>query len=203
MALGAVEEIVALLSRLPGVGRRTATRYAFHLLGEPPELARALGEGLLRLHERVRSCERCGNWGEDVLCEICTDPRRDASLLCIVSRIQDLMAIERAGVFGGRYHVLPGLLAPLDGVGPECIPLDPLRRRVHEEGVREVVLATPLSVEGEATAHYVAEALGGAGVRVSRIASGVPLGGELEWTDRLTLGRAFEGRRSLEAGEER
>ncbi len=197
MSLGTIEELVGLLSRLPGVGRRTAMRYAFHLLSEPPELARALGEALSGLHERVRACERCGNWGEEAYCEICSDPRRDGSLLCVVSRVQDLMAIERAGVFRGRYHVLPGMLAPLDGVGPEHIPIAPLCRRVREEGVQEVVLATPLSVEGEATAHYVAEELSGLGVRLSRIASGVPLGGELEWTDRLTLGRAFEGRRVL------
>ncbi len=204
MALGPIEELVTLLTRLPGVGRRTATRYAFHLLSEPPEVAAALGRALGTLHERVRRCERCGNWGEQAQCEVCRDPGRDGSQLCVVARVQDLLAIESAGAFRGRYHVLHGLLAPLEGVGPEQLPLEPLLRRVRDEGVREVVLATPLSVEGEATAHYVAEALAPLEVTVSRIASGVPLGGELELTDRLTLGRAFAGRRRFhEGGPER
>lgn len=192
-----IAELVSLLARLPGIGERTATRLAFHVLGSDPVYARALGESLAQVHGRVKRCAVCGNYGADEVCDICRDPRRDASLLCVVARVPDLVAIERSGSFRGRYHVLHGLLAPLDGVGPEELPLGDLAARCEREGVREVVVATPLSVEGEATALYVAEVLRGHDVRVSRIASGVPHGGELEFTDQVTLGRAFEGRKPL------
>ncbi len=192
-----IAELVALLGRLPGVGERTATRLAFHVLGETPDYAHALGESLRSIHERVQRCEECGNYGAEARCTICSDARRDASIVCVVARVPDLVAIERAGSFRGRYHVLHGLLAPLDGVGPDALPLDALVRRARADGVREVIVATPLSVEGEATALYVAQVLRPLGVRVSRIASGVPHGGELEFTDQITLGRAFDGRRDL------
>lgn len=192
-----IGELVGLLARLPGVGERTATRLAFHVLGEEPEYAAALGEAIARIHERVRRCEVCGNYTADARCAICRDERRDPTLLCAVGRVPELWAIERSGMFRGRYHVLHALLAPLEGVGPEQIPLDPLVERVRREGVREVIVATPLSVEGEATALYVAEALRPLGVQVSRIASGVPHGGELEYTDQVTLARALEGRRQI------
>ena len=190
-------ELVMLLGRLPGVGERTASRLAHHVLGADPLYAAALGESIARIHERIRRCERCGNWTAEVRCRICTDPRRDGSVLCVVARVPDLVAIEKSGTFRGRYHVLHALLAPLDGVGPDAIDLAALLSRLADEEVREVVVATPLSVEGEATALYLAQALKGAGARVSRIASGMPHGGELEYADQITLGRAFEGRKVL------
>ncbi len=192
-----IAELVSLLARLPGIGERTATRLAFHVLGSDPLYAKALGESLAQLHGRVKRCAICGNYGAEDICRICQDPRRDASLLCVVARVPDLVAIERSGSFHGRYHVLHGLLAPLDGVGPEELPLRDLVARCEKDDVCEVVMATPLSVEGEATALYVADVLRAHDVRVSRIASGVPHGGELEFTDQVTLGRAFEGRKPL------
>lgn len=197
MSSDPIGELVALLSRLPGVGERTATRLAFYVIGTEREYALALGASLSRIHDRVRKCARCGNFTGDTECAICTNPERDASILCLVARVQDLVAIERSGMFRGRYHVLHGLLAPLDGVGPSDLPLDELLQRVRDEGVREVVIATPLSVEGEATALYAAQVLDPLGIAVSRIASGVPHGGELEFTDQVTMGRAFEGRRRM------
>ncbi len=188
---------MGLLARLPGIGERTAQRLAFHVLGADREYAAALGEAVQRIHDRVRRCEVCGNYGAEARCAICRDPRRDPSVLCAVARVPDLVAIERSGSFRGRYHVLHGLLAPLDGVGPDQLPLDALTARLAAEGVGEVVVATPLSVEGEATALYVSQVVRPLGVRVSRIASGVPHGGELEFTDQVTLGRAFEGRREI------
>lgn len=190
-------ELVALLARLPGVGERTATRLAFFVLAQDREYADALGASLGTLHDRLQRCEACGNFGVAARCAVCADPRRDGRQVCVVARVQDLVAIERAGTFRGRYHVLHGLLAPLDGVGPEALPIDGLLARVAPEGIEEVIVATPLSVEGEATALYVAEALRPRRLRVSRIASGVPHGGELEFTDQITLGRAFEGRKDL------
>jgi len=192
-----IAELVSLLGRLPGIGERTATRLTFHVLGSDPTYARALGESLAQIHGRVKRCTICGNYGAEETCAICRDPRREAELLCVVARVPDLVAIERSGSFRGRYHVLHGLLAPLDGVGPDDLPLHDLVARCESDGVREVVVATPLSVEGEATALYVAEVLRPKRVKVSRIASGVPHGGELEFTDQITLGRAFAGRKPL------
>lgn len=190
-------ELVALLGRLPGIGERTATRLAYFILSEEEPYASALARSLEGLHARVRRCATCGNFTSQERCRVCADPRRDGSLLCVVARVPDLVAIERAGNFRGRYHVLHALLAPLDGMGAERIDLDAIIRRIQGEAVTEVVLATPLSVEGEATALYVADALRPLGVRVSRIASGIPHGGELEFADQVTLGRAFEGRKAL------
>lgn len=190
-------ELVALLGRLPGIGERTATRLAYFVLSEDAAYASALSGSLAVLHERVRRCASCGNFTSSDRCRICTDPRRDTSVLCIVARVPDLIAIERAGSYRGRYHVLHALLAPLDGMSADRIDLDALSARVRADDVREVVLATPLSVEGEATALYVAQALRPLGVKVSRIASGIPHGGELEFADQVTLGRAFEGRKDL------
>lgn len=192
-----ITDLVRLLSQLPGVGERTATRLAHHLLAGEPEYASALGEAIALLHQRVRRCDRCANFCSGPLCRICTDPRRDPEILCVVARVPDLDALEKSGSFRGRYHVLHGLLAPLDGVGPEDLPLDALVARVRDDGIKEVVAATPLSVEGEATALYLAEVIRPLGVKVSRIASGIPHGGELEYTDQVTVGRAFEGRREL------
>lgn len=193
-----IDELVALLSRLPGVGERTATRLAFFVIGEPPGYAQALGASLHSVHDKIHKCEQCGNYGSESLCNICRDPRRDPATVCVVARVPDLFAIERSGSFRGRYHVLHKLLSPLDGVGPEDLDLESLRKRIESEAVREVIVATPLSVDGEATALYINEVLRGSEASISRIASGVPHGGELEFTDQITLGRALETRRAIE-----
>jgi recombination protein RecR len=192
-----IASLISLLSRLPGIGTRTAARLAFHVLEGEQQYAEALGEALRGIHDRVTRCELCGNYGAESRCAICQDPRRDTSLICVVAKVPDLIALEALGSFRGRYHVLHGLLAPLDGIGPNQLPLDALERRIAEEGVNEVIVATPLNVEGEATALYVADALSASAVRVSRIAAGVPHGGELEFTDQVTLGRALEDRRAV------
>jgi recombination protein RecR len=192
-----IAELVSLLSRLPGVGERTAARLAYHVLGASREYADALGNALATLHDRVRRCGQCGNYATEALCAICADPRRDSSLLCVVARPPDVAALERGGSFRGRYHVLHALLAPLDGVGPDALELPALCSRVQRDEIGEVIVATPLSVEGEATALYIAQELRPLGVKCTRIASGVPHGGELEWSDQITLARALEGRREL------
>lgn len=198
--------VARLLERLPGVGERTAARYVLHLLSEDPQLARAIGESIALLHDRVKPCTKCGNFAEmegdpasasELLCEVCADARREASLLCVVARVQDLEAIERSGAMRGRYFVLGKLVSPLEGIGPEDLPLDRLRARIRDDGVREVILATPPSVDGEATALLLGRELAELGVTVSRIASGVPHGSELEFADQVTLGRAIAGRRGV------
>jgi recombination protein RecR len=192
-----IASLISLLSRLPGIGERTAARLAFFVLEEEAQYAGALGQSLSTIHEEVTRCELCGNYGAESRCAICQDPRRDESLVCVVAKVPDLIALEAIGTFRGRYHVLHGLLAPLDGVGPDQLPLDALERRISEEDIKEVIVATPLNVEGEATALYLADALASSPVRVSRIAAGVPHGGELEFTDQVTLGRALEDRRAV------
>lgn len=192
-----IEHLVVLLARLPGVGTKTATRLAFHLITAPEEYPRALAEALVTLVERVRPCALCGNFTVEERCRLCSDPRRDAGQICVVSRVQDLLALERAGAYRGRYHVLHGLLSALDGVGPEDLRIAELLERVRtaEEPVREVILAISPSVEGETTVLYLRGALAALGPRVTRIAAGVPIGGELEYTDQVTLGRALAERR--------
>lgn len=195
--------IARLLERLPGVGERTAFRYVVHLLGADPEVSRALGRALVELHDHVRPCARCGNLaevevpGEPVTCDVCADGKRDATLLCVVAKVSDLGAIERSGAMRGRYFVLGRLVSPLDGVGPDDLPLGALAERIREDGVREVIVATPPSVDGEATALLLARELETLGVTVSRIASGVPHGSDLEYADQVTLGRAIAGRRGV------
>lgn len=197
-----LRRIIELFARLPGVGEKSAQRFAMHLIG-PNDYARELGRELLELAERVRPCERCGNVAElgddgQAVCTICRDAQRDARVLCIVAKVQDLMAIERSGAMRGRYFVLGRLLSPLDGIGPDELPLPALLRRIEADGVTEVILATPPSVDGEATALLLARELGGRGLKMSRIASGVPHGGDLEFADQITLGRAIDGRRPLD-----
>jgi recombination protein RecR len=192
-----IEGLVALLGRLPGVGERTAQRLAYFVLGATPDYAKALGKALAELHDRVRRCERCGNWGTERLCTICSDARRDRSLVCVVARPPDVAAMERGGGYRGVYYVLHALLAPLEGIGPSALTLEGLLGQAKSGEAHEVILATPLSVEGEATALYLGELLQDAGIAVSRIASGVPHGGDLELTDQVTLTRALEGRRKL------
>jgi recombination protein RecR len=192
-----IASLIGLLARLPGIGERTAARLAFHVLEGDAQYAVALGRALGTIHEEVTRCEVCGNYGAESRCAICQDPRRDETVICVIAKVPDLIALESLGSFRGRYHVLHGLLAPLDGVGPDQLPLDGLERRIEDQGVREIIIATPLNVEGEATALYVADALSNKSVKVSRIAAGVPHGGELEFTDQVTLGRALEDRRSV------
>jgi recombination protein RecR len=195
--------LVHLFSRLPGVGEKTAQRFVLFLVGSDSDLSRKLAEELASLGTRLRPCESCGfvaevgAAGAPIKCSICTDNKRDAQLLCVVARIADLLAIERSGAMRGRYFVLGKLLSPLEGTGPDDLPLATLRRRIEEQKVREVVVATPPSVDGEATALFLARELRDTGVRVSRIASGVPHGGDLEFADQITLGRAIEGRKQL------
>lgn len=198
MAKDALSELVTLLARWPGIGERTATRLAYHVLTSEPGEAHALAQAFATLHARIRRCERCANFDEAPLCRICSDTRREGALLCVVARVQELNAIEKTGGYRGRYHVLHGLVSPLDGTSAESLGLDAIADRVTREGVTEVIVATPLSVEGEATALYVREVVKALGVKVTRIASGVPHGGELEYTDRVTLGRAFDGRTPLD-----
>jgi recombination protein RecR len=196
-----VQRLVKLLSRLPGVGEKTAQRYVLWLLTADEALARSLGAELSLLRDEVGPCERCGNVAEihegRALCEVCTDGKRDAKVLCVVARVHDLMAIERAGAMRGRYFVLGKLLSPLEGVGPEDLPLARLVERIRGDGVTEVIVATPPSVDGEATALLLKRELAPLGVAVTRIASGVPHGGDLEFADPITMGRALAGRQRL------
>jgi recombination protein RecR len=191
-----IGEMVQLLGRLPGIGERTATRLANYLLGAPAEYVQALGKAIAEIQHHTGRCSICGTYTSGSLCSICGDPVRDSSLLCVVARPADLAAVERTG-FRGRYYVLHGLISPLEGMGPEKILLAPLIELIERQSVTEVILATPLSVEGEATALYLAEELKSRAVRCTRIASGVPHGGELEYTDQITLSRALQGRREL------
>jgi recombination protein RecR len=198
-----IRKLVSLLSRLPGVGEKTAQRYVLHLLTGDPSVAKELGAELATLHDELRPCERCGNVAEVVpgepvvVCAICKDSKRDARLLCVVGRVHDLLAIERTGAMRGRYFVLGRLLSPLEGVGPEQLPLPRLVARIREEGVSEIIVATPPSVDGEATALLLKRELAPLGVTMTRIASGVPHGGDLEYADPITMGRALSGRQSL------
>ena len=192
----AVENLVAQLSRLPGVGQRTAQRLAFHLLQRPKEEALALASAIEDVKERVRFCRECGNLTEEELCAICTDTRRDHALVCVVEQPVDVISLERTHEFRGLYDVLGGALSPLDGVEPGDLRIDELLRRVETNGVQEVVLATNPNMTGEATAAFLADRLRGR-VRVTRLASGLPVGGDLEYADEVTLGRALSGRREM------
>ena len=196
MVSPAVENLVAQLSRLPGVGTRTAHRLAFHLLQRPKEEALALASAIEDVKERVRFCSECGNLTEDEVCAICRDARRDHTLICVVEQPVDLISVERTSEFRGLYHVLGGALSPLDGVEPEHLRIDELLSRVDRNGIHEVVLATNPNMTGEATAAYLADRLRGR-VRVTRLASGLPVGGDLEYADEVTLGRALVGRREM------
>jgi recombination protein RecR len=198
-----LQRIISLLSRLPGVGEKTAQRYVLHLLTTHESIARDLGAELATLHDKVKPCETCGNLAEiahasDVaVCAICSDGKRDSTILCIVARVSDLMSIERAGSMRGRYFVMGRLLSPLDGVGPEDLPLARLSELITRQGVTEVIVATPPSVDGEATALLLKRELAPLSVTLTRIASGVPHGGDLEFADPITMGRALSGRQRL------
>lgn len=196
--MSAIEDLTAELARLPGIGRKTAQRLTFHLLKEPPETALKLAEAIRRVRAQVQACETCGNLGDDNPCAICRDPRRDATVLCVVEEAGDVSAIERAGRFRGRYHVLGGRLSPLEGVGPEALQIDRLVARVSNgAGVREVIVATNPSMEGEVTATYLQQVLKPTGIRVTRIARGLPVGGDLEYADGVTIAQALSARREM------
>jgi recombination protein RecR len=195
--VSAIEDLTGELSRLPGIGRKTAMRLTYHLLKQPPEQSRRLADSLLALAERVRPCARCFNLTEEELCSICRDPRRDAALICAVEEAADIGAIERAGEYRGQYHVLGGRLSPLDGVTPDDLTIPQLVRRVAGGEVREVILATNPSLEGEATALYVQRQLAPYPLSVTRIARGLPVGGDLEYADGVTIAQALTARRAM------
>lgn len=190
-------EVITSLARLPGVGRKTAQRLAFHLLRCPREEALELARAVTRLREETITCSACGNIADGEVCRICADPRRDRSVVCLVEQPSDVVAIERTAAFRGLYHVLGGSLSPLEGVTPEALRIAELERRLDAGEVREVIVATNPTTQGEATAHYLAELLRGRPVRVTRIARGVPIGSDLELSDQASLTRALEGRSDL------
>lgn len=192
-----LSNLISYLKKLPGIGERTAERLAFWLLRAPEEDAQGLAQAILQLKEAIRLCSRCGALAEEETCPICLDPERDPSLVCVVEGPDDLYAIERTGAFRGRYHVLQGLISPLDGVGPEDLNIGPLEDMCRSGGIGEVILATSPTIEGEATALYLARKLGPLGVEVTRIARGVPMGGDLQYADKLTLSKSIEGRRKV------
>ncbi len=193
----ALEDIVALFARLPGIGKKSAARIAFHLLKADAQYADLLAECIAGLKDRVRFCSQCGAYTEDDPCPVCSSPARDHSLMCVVEQPQDVLTLEASHEYHGLYHVLGALISPLDGIGPDALRLDRLLERVARLGVSEVVLATNPTVEGDTTALYVKKVLEGSGARVTRLATGIPVGGDLEYADRLTLARSFRGRTSL------
>jgi recombination protein RecR len=195
--VSAIDELSAEFAKLPGIGRKTALRLTYYLLKRPPEQGRRLAAALVTVADRVRTCEQCYNLTEDPVCSICRDGRREPSLICAVEEAADIGAIERAGEFRGVYHVLGGRLSPLDGVGPDDLTVSQLVARVAAGAVREVILATNPSLEGEATALYVQRQLAGYPLTVSRIARGIPVGGDLEYADGVTIAQALSARREM------
>ena len=193
-----VQSLIDELGRLPGIGPKSAQRIAFHLLKVPADDVARLAHAITDAKARVRFCERCFNIADDVLCPICNDDTRDSSVLCVVEESRDIVAIERTGEFRGRYHVLLGAMSPLEGIGPEQLKIRELVARIDPEGVQEIILCTNPNTEGEVTAMYLARLLKPIGLAVTRIASGLPVGGDLEYADELTLGRALEGRRAVD-----
>jgi recombination protein RecR len=195
---GAVQDLIDELGRLPGIGPKSAQRIAFHLLAAEQADVERLAATLLRVKSEVHFCSICGNVAEADVCRICRDPRRSPAVICVVEEPKDVVAIERTQEFRGRYHVLGGAISPIDGVGPEQLRIRELLERLRDDTVTEVILATDPNLEGEATATYLARMLGPLGVTVTRLASGLPVGGDLEYADEVTLGRAFAGRRRVE-----
>ncbi|MFC6153861.1 recombination mediator RecR [Nocardioides yefusunii] len=198
---GVVQDLIDELGRLPGVGPKSAQRIAFHILQAEPEEVQRLADVLTVVKQKVKFCTICFNVSEDAQCRICRDPRRDPSVLCVVEEYKDVVAIERTREFKGRYHVLGGAISPIDGVGPEQLHVRELMMRLADGSVTEVILATDPNLEGEATATYLTRMLSPLGLRVTRLASGLPVGGDLEYADEVTLGRAFAGRRSADGSE--
>jgi len=197
MYQGAVQDLIDELGRLPGIGPKSAQRIAFHMLEADREDMLRLADAIRTVKDRVRLCSVCFNVSEDEVCSLCRDERRDRSQICVVEESQDVMAMERTRAFQGRYHVLGGAINPIAGIGPEQLHVRELLTRLQDEAVQEVILATDPNLEGEATATYLGRLLGATGIRVTRLASGLPVGGDLEDADEVTLGRAFEGRRLI------
>jgi recombination protein RecR len=200
MYAATVQELIDELGRLPGIGPKSAQRIAFYLLKLPPEDALRLAQAITVVKERVSWCRRCYNiaeGGDTAECDICADPRRDPSLVCVVEEPRDVVAVEKTREFAGRYHVLQGAISPIDGIGPDRLRIRELLARIDNEGIKEVILCTNPNIEGDATALYLASLLKDLPVKVTRIASGLPVGGDLEYADELTLGRALEGRREV------
>jgi recombination protein RecR len=196
---GPVQDLIDELGRLPGVGPKSAQRIAFHLLKLPKADALRLADAIVEVKDKVAFCQRCFNVSESDLCSICADDRREPHVLCVVEEPKDIVAVEKTHEFRGRYHVLQGAMSPIEGIGPDQLKVKELLTRLEPEGVTEVILCTNPNIEGEATAMYLARLLKPLGVRVTRIASGLPVGGDLEYADELTLGRALEGRRDVDA----
>jgi recombination protein RecR len=194
---GPIQDLIDELARLPGIGPKSAQRLAFHLVKAPVQDARRLSEAIMGAKEKVRFCRECFSVSEGELCRICRDPGRDPTVVCVVEEPKDQAAIEKAGVIRGRYHVLGGAISPLEGIGPDDLRVQDLLDRVSRNGVHEVILATNPNLEGNATAMYVAALLKPLGVTVTRLASGLPVGGDLEYADEVTLGQALEGRREM------
>ena len=195
--MSAIDDLTGELARLPGIGRKTALRLTYHLLKQPPEQSRRLADALSTLADKVRPCTRCFNLTEDELCVICRDARRDPALICVVEEAADIGAIERSGEFRGQFHVLGGRLSPLDGITPDDLTIPQLVHRIATGGVREVLLATNPSLEGEATALYVQRQLSGHSLSITRIARGLPVGGDLEYADGVTIAQALSARRAM------
>jgi recombination protein RecR len=195
---GVIQNLIDELGQLPGVGPKGAQRMAFHLLAADPADVKRLAAALLEVKERVRFCRVCGNVAEEEKCRICRDPRRDPAVICVVEEPKDVVAIEKTREFRGRYHVLGGAISPIDGIGPDDLRIKELMKRLADGSVTELILATDPNLEGEATATYLARLVKPMGLRVTRPASGLPVGGDLEYADEVTLGRAFEGRRLLD-----
>jgi recombination protein RecR len=195
---GVVQDLIDELGRLPGVGPKSAQRIAFHLLAADPVDVRRLADVLVEVKDKVKFCSICGNVAEEETCRICRDLRRDGAVICVVEEPKDVVAIERTREFRGRYHVLGGAISPIDGIGPDDLRIRELMSRLADGAVTEVILATDPNLEGEATATYLTRLLRPMGLRVTRLASGLPVGGDLEYADEVTLGRAFEGRRSVD-----
>lgn len=195
---GAIQDLIDALGRLPGIGPKSAQRIAFHILQTDSEVAASLVDAIRTVKERVKFCTECGNVSEEAQCRICRDPRRDSTSICVVEESKDVIAIERTREFRGKYHVLGGAISPIDGIGPEQLRIRELLARLTDSAVVEVILATDPNLEGEATATYLARLLKPLKLKVSRLASGLPVGGDLEYADEVTLGRAFEGRRTVE-----
>lgn len=195
---GAIQDLIDELGRLPGIGPKSAQRIAFHIIQSERVDVTRLVDVLRTVKERVKFCTICGNISEEDLCQICRDPRRDLSLICVVEESKDVMAIEKTREFRGRYHVLGGAISPIDGIGPENLRIRELMARLADTNIQELIIATDPNLEGEATASYLIRQIKPMGIKVSRLASGLPVGGDLEYADEVTLGRAFEGRRTVE-----
>ena len=197
----ALQKLIDELGKLPGVGPKSAQRIAFHLIKLPEQDALSLANAIQEAKQKVRFCERCFNMSDEAICEICSDTQRDSSLVCVVEEPRDIVALERTREYKGLYHVLQGAINPIDGVGPEQLKIRELLERLKGNNLQEVILCTNPNIEGEATAMYLAKLIEPLGIQVSRIASGLPVGGDLEYADELTLGRALEGRRKITADE--